>query len=107
MNHWTCSVKFYFIEAHPHFQQTRIDVSYKLDNHALENAKRGYIEVRKGEKTFWKALDNSNDMNNVERVQKAIGDEAPTNFTLRDTKIEFVEDKDGNVVDVKPKTRAV
>ena len=52
-------------------------------------------------------MDNSNDMKNVEKVQKAIGDEVPTDFTLRDTKIEFVEDKDGNVVDVKPKTRAV
>lgn len=107
LNHWTCSVKFYFIKAHPHFQQTRIDVNYKLDNYANENAKRGYIDVRKGEKTFWKALDNSNDMKNVEKVQKAIGDDVPTDFSLRETKIEFIEDKDGNVVDVKPKTRSV
>lgn len=107
MNPWTCFVKFYFITAHPHFQQTRIDVNYKLDNYANENAKRGYIDVRKGEKTFWKALDNSNDIKNVEKVQKAVGDDAPTDFNFRDTKIEFIEDKDGNVVDVKPKTRSV
>jgi hypothetical protein len=27
----------------PHFQQTRIEVNYKLDNYANDNAKRGYI----------------------------------------------------------------
>lgn len=52
-------------------------------------------------------MDNSNDIKNVEKVQKAVGDDAPTNFNLRDTKVEFIEDKDGNVVDVKPKTRSV
>lgn len=59
----------------------------KLDNHGNENAKRGYIEARKGEASFWKALDDSNDPKNVEKVQKAIGDRKPTDFTLRDTKI--------------------
>ncbi len=88
-------------------QQTRLDVNYKLDNYANENAKRGYVEIRKGERSFWKALDNSNDIKNVERVQKAIGDEAPTDFTLRNTKIEFETDKKGKVVDVHPKTRSV
>lgn len=33
-NHWICSVIHLFISAHPHFQQTRIDVNYKLDNYA-------------------------------------------------------------------------
>jgi hypothetical protein len=93
--------------AHPHFQQARVEVNYKLDNHANENAQRGYIEIRKGEKTFWKALDDSNDTKNVERVQKAIGDDRPTDFSLRDTKIEFVRDEKGNVVDVSPKTKGL
>lgn len=77
----------FLFEAHPHFQQTRIDVNYKLDNYANDNAKRGYIDVRKGEKTFWKALDNSNDIKNIEKVQKTIGDDKPTDFNFRDTKI--------------------
>lgn len=64
-NLWTCSVNFYYHPAHAHFQQTRIDVNYKLDNYANENAKRGYIEIRKGERSFWKALDDSNDPKNV------------------------------------------
>ena len=82
-------------------------MDYKLDNFANENAKRGYLDVRKGEKTFWKALDDSNDPKNVEKVQKAVGDDKPTDFTLRDTKIEFVKDANGNVVDIKPKTRGL
>lgn len=82
-------------------------MNYKLDNFAKENAKRGYIEVRKGEKTFWKAIDDSNDPKNIERVQKAVGDDRPTDFTLRDTKIEFVKDADGNVIDVNPKTKGL
>lgn len=88
-------------------QQTRLDVNYKLDNYANESAKRGYVEIRKGERSFWKALDNSNDIKNVEKVQKAIGDDAPTDFSRRDTKIVFEADKDGKVVDVHPKTRSV
>ncbi len=28
----------------------------------------------KGEKTFWKALDNSNDPKNIENVQRSVGD---------------------------------
>lgn len=52
-------------------------------------------------------MDNSNDIKSVEKVQSSIGDDAPTNFARRETKINFVEDKDGNVVDVKPKTRGL
>lgn len=107
LNRWTCSVHLYNNSAHPHFQQARIEVNYKLDKHANDNAQRGYIEIRKGEKTFWKALDDSNDAKNVERVQKAIGDDRPTDFSLRDTKIEFVRDEKGNVVDVSPKTKGL
>lgn len=59
----------------------------KLDNYANENAKRGYVEIRKGEASFWKALDDSNDPKNVERVQMAIGDSKPTDFSLRETKV--------------------
>jgi hypothetical protein len=82
-------------------------VNYRLDKHANDNANRGYIEIRKGEKTFWKALDDSNDPKNVERVQKAIGDDRPTDFSLRDTKIELMKDEKGNVVDVNPKTKGL
>lgn len=63
--------------------------------------------MRKGEKTFWKALDDSNDAKNIENVQKAVGDDRPTDFTLRNTKIEFVKDANGNVVDVKPQTKGL
>lgn len=52
-------------------------------------------------------MDDSNDAKNVERVQKAIGDDRPTDFSLRDTKIEFVRDEKGNVVDVSPKTKGL
>ncbi len=107
LNHWTCSVTFYNNSATPHFQQSRIEVNYRLDKHANDNANRGYIEIRKGEKTFWKALDDSNDPKNVERVQKAIGDDRPTDFSLRDTKIELMKDEKGNVVDVNPKTKGL
>jgi hypothetical protein len=65
------------------------------------------LDIKKGEKNFWKALDDSNDPKNVEKVQKTIGDDKPTDFTLRDTKIEFVKDADGNVVDVKPQTKGL
>ena len=82
-------------------------MNYKLDNFANESAKRGYIDIRKGESTFWKALDDSNDPKNVEKVQKAVGDDKPTDFTLRDTKILFEKDEKGNVVDVHPKTRGL
>lgn len=107
MNPWICSVSFSLIAAHPHFQQTRVDVNYKLDNYAKTSAERGYIDIRKGEKSFWKALDDSNDAKNIENVQKAIGDDTPTDFTRRDTKVEFQKDQNGNVVDVHPKTRSV
>lgn len=106
-NHWICFVIFFHHSAHPHFQQTRIDVNYKLDKYGNENAKRGYIEIRKGERSFWKALDNSNDPKNIEKVQRAIHDETPNDFRLRETKIEFKLDSKGNVVDVDPKTRSV
>lgn len=53
--------------------------------------------MRKGENRFWKALDNSNDPANIERVQGQIGDENPLSFELRHGKIEFEYDKDGNV----------
>ncbi len=60
-----CNIISYMIIGAPHFQQTRIEVNYKLDNHANDNAKKGYIEIMKGEKSFWKALDDSNDPKNI------------------------------------------
>lgn len=100
-------VYLYCNTANPHFQQTRVDVNYKLDNYANQNAERGYIEIRKGEKSFWKALDDSNDAKNVEKVQAAIGDDKPTDFSLRDTKVILKKDKSGKVYDVDPQTRSV
>lgn len=61
----------------------------------------GGIDVRKGEANFWKALDNSNDPNNVRKVQGKIGDPEPNNFNLKDTKIKFEFDEKGDVVDIR------
>lgn len=59
--------------------------------------------MRKGQKKFWKALDDSQDPENIERLQKKLGDNSPQDFSLRDNKMQFVFDKDGNVVDLKLK----
>lgn len=83
LNLWICSVKFFPNIAHAHFQQSRVEVNYQLDKHANDNAKRGYIDIRKGESSFWKALDDSNDPKNIEKVQRSIGDETPLDFKLR------------------------
>lgn len=59
--------------------------------------------MRKGEAKFWKALDNSNDAENIEKVQQKIGDSNPKDYNLRENKMEFIFDKDGNVIDLKLK----
>ena len=58
------------------------------------------INVRKGEANFWKALDDSNSTENIEKVQKKITSGDPIDFRLRNNKMEFEFDKDGNVVDL-------
>lgn len=42
--------------------------------------------MKKGDKKFWKALDSSNLSENIEKVQKSIGDQEPLNFEIEDTK---------------------
>ena len=48
-------------------------------------------------------MDDSNDPENVKRVQGKIGDDEPSNFNLKNAKIHFEFDKDGNVVDIHRK----
>lgn len=46
-------------------------------------------------------MDDSNDPNNVRKVQGKIGDPEPNNFNLKDTKIKFEFDEKGDVVDIR------
>lgn len=56
--------------------------------------------MRKGEANFWKALDDSNEGENVEKVQKKISTGEAADFRLRENKMEFEFDGEGNVVDL-------
>jgi len=47
--------------------------------------------MKKGDKNFWKVLDSSNQKENIEKVQKHIGDTEPLNYNIEDTKIEYVK----------------
>lgn len=51
--------------------------------------KRKNIESHVGDARFWKAIDDSFDSHEVEKVQRQIGDPEPTNFNLRSSKIEL------------------
>lgn len=68
-----------------------------------ENTKKKNIQAHVGDARFWKAIDDSFDKHEVEKIQKHIGEEDPTNFTYRPTKINLEVDKEGNVIDVHPK----
>lgn len=63
--------------------------------------------MKKGDKNFWKAIDNSYQRENIEKVQKHLGDSEPMNFDIEDTRIEFVKNEKGEVVDVNPKTTII
>lgn len=57
-----------------------------------------------GDANFWKVLDDSFPLEEVGKVQKHIGDPAPTTFGLKSSaKIDLEMDKNGKVVDVHPK----
>lgn len=57
-----------------------------------------------GDSKFWKAIDDSFDTKEIEKVQTQIGDPEPTNFTLKShSKVELELDSSGNVVDVHPR----
>jgi hypothetical protein len=62
----------------------------------------GGIDIIRGNKHFWKALDDINDPQNITAVQRQIGDSEPLDFSLNDRPIKFVKDKQGKVVDVLP-----
>lgn len=71
-----------------------------------KNIERTYIDINRGDTKYWKAIDDSHDLHEVEKVQKHIGDREPTNFQLNSsTKIDL-QIKDGKVVDVHPKNMA-
>ena len=74
-----------------------------LDGIIDKRLKDGKIDRRKGEAKFWKALDDSNDPENIKKVQQKVGDPKPLDFKLRDTASYFERDEQGNVVDVLPK----
>ena len=48
-------------------------------------------------------MDNSNDLENIKKVQRKITSGDPTDFRLRENKMEFEFDKDGEVVDLQLK----
>ena len=59
--------------------------------------------MKKGEANFWKVLDDSNNSENVEKVQKKIGDKDPNNFNLRNNHMLFDFDHEKNVIDLELK----
>lgn len=59
--------------------------------------------MKKGEANFWKALDDSNDPENVKKVQQKIGDTDPNNFKLRTDHMLFDFDDEKNVIDLERK----
>ena len=49
--------------------------------------------MKKGSANFWKALDDSNDPHNIEKVQRKVGDEQTTTFSIENAKVKFDYDK--------------
>lgn len=68
-----------------------------------QNANKSFIETQKGEARFWKAIDDSFDHKQIEKVQRHVGDSEPLEFQLRKGKAELVKDSNGIVVDILPK----
>jgi hypothetical protein len=62
----------------------------------------GQIDIMRGNKQFWKALDDINDPENIIAVQRQIHDPDPLDFSLHDRPIKFIKDKQGKIVDVLP-----
>lgn len=62
----------------------------------------GQHDIVRGQKNYWKALDDLNDPSSVVAVQTQILDPEPDDFTRQDRPIMLVKDKNGTVVDVKP-----
>ena len=56
-----------------------------------------------GDARFWKTIDDSFDQSEVEKIQKYLGDEEPTAFEVRPSKVEFEYDREGNIKDLNPK----
>lgn len=86
----------------PHFQQSRIENAYALDDiivilfiySEIQSWRRcGRFINEKGSANFWKALDDSNDPHNIEKVQRKVGDEQPTTFSIENAKVKFDYDK--------------
>ena len=102
-NHSISSVNHFDNLGGPHFQQSRITNQYMLDEIMKKRVDEGKIYRRKGEAAFWKALDDSNDPENIKKVQNKVGDPQPLNFKLRETASEFEKDENGNIIGVHPK----
>ena len=62
------------------------------------------IDMYAGDQRFWKAIDDAYANSEVEKIQKHVGDQEPTEFELRPGKIELEFDKEGNVVDLHQKS---
>lgn len=56
-----------------------------------------------GDARFWKAIDASYDLSEVEKVQTHLGDQDPTGFELRRGKVEMEFNSDGEIVDLHPR----
>ena len=80
--------------------RTRHCTVYFIQN---ENTKKKYITAHVGDAKFWKAIDSTLDNHEIEKVQRQIKDEDPTNFELKGkVRVELQFDSSGNVVDVHP-----
>ena len=86
----------------PEYQQCFLEITYAIDNYCNHLKDMGEYETFRGDRNFWKALDDINDPANVNAVQSTIGDPAPLDFSLRNGTIKLVKDKQGNVLDVLP-----
>lgn len=56
-----------------------------------------------GDARFWKAIDDSFESTEIEKVQKHIGDPEPNNFELRKSVVDLEFHPDGKIADVHPK----
>jgi hypothetical protein len=56
-----------------------------------------------GDARFWKAIDDSFESTEIEKVQRHVGDPEPTTFDLRTSSVELEFHPDGKIADVHPR----
>lgn len=65
--------------------------------------KKQRMDAYVGDARFWKAIDDSFEKTEIEKVQRHIGDPEPTTFELRTSEVQLEFKPDGKIADVKPK----